>query len=397
MRSLGQFALFIVIAVAIVVGWHYYLWVRLVRDPGWPSGYARAGAIAILALGASLPLGALLGRFLPRPLSSALAWVLFVWTGFAFLLLVALLVGDVLTWVLRSWSAFVLHRDPDPDRRTLLARGIAGAAGVSATVLSGVAVRSALAEVDVVEIEVRLPRLARSLSGLNIVQLTDLHVGPTIGRKFIEQIVEKTNAQRPDIVAITGDLVDGGVASLREQVAPLARLASRYGVYFVTGNHEYYSGVEPWLAELARLGIRVLRNERVTLGDRGGSVDLAGVDDATAHQFGGPHGADYERALGGAGRGADGAREVILLAHQPSQIVPAMAAGEAGLVLSGHTHGGQIWPFGAVVRLAQPYVAGLHRHNPRTQIYVSRGTGYWGPPMRLFAPAEITKLVLTPG
>jgi predicted MPP superfamily phosphohydrolase len=173
-------------------------------------------------------------------------------------------------------------------------------------------------------------------------------------------------------------------------VEPLAKLRARYGVFFVTGNHEYYSGVDDWLAELERLGVRPLRNERVALGDRGASIDLAGVDDQSARGFGPGHGADYAKALGG----AEPDRELILLAHQPSQIIHAARAG-VGLQLSGHTHGGQIWPFGALVRLNQPYIAGLHRHDDRTQIYVSRGTGYWGPPMRLFCPAEITKVVLS--
>jgi uncharacterized protein len=392
MRSLGQFVLFILIATAIVAAWHYYLWARLVRDPAWPSPYGRAATIAIVAMVVALPLSVVVGRLLPRPLASALAWTLFTWIGAAFLLLLALFVGDLVSLLLRAWSSLALHEAPDPERRKLLARSVAGAAGASAAVFSGVAIRSALADVEVVEVGVRSSRLPRPLSGLTVVQLTDVHVGPTIGKKFIEQIVEKTNAQKPDIIAITGDLVDGSVASLREHVAPLARLKARHGVYFVTGNHEYYSGVEEWLAELRRLGIRVMRNERVTLGEPGAAIDLAGVDDASAGRMEEGHGPDYEQAL----RGALPDRELILLAHQPSQVVPAASLG-AGLVLSGHTHGGQIWPFGAAVRLAQPYVAGLHRHDDRTQIYVSRGTGYWGPPMRLFCPAEITKLVIAPG
>jgi uncharacterized protein len=305
------------------------------------------------------------------------------------LLFVAL--GDLAALIGRVWLELTGHRSVDPERRQLLARGLAGAASAGAAALSGVAVRSALSEVEVPEVEVRLARLPRALSGLVVVQLTDVHVGPTIGRKFVEQIVEKTNAQRPDLIVITGDLVDGQVASLRDQVEALGRLKARFGTFFVTGNHEYYSGVDEWLAALTGLGIRVLRNERVTVGDAA-KIDVAGVDDASAHRFGEGHGADYGRALGD----VDPERELIFLAHQPSQIVEG-ARGGVGLQLSGHTHGGQIWPFGAAVRLVQPYVAGLHRHDERTQIYVSRGTGYWGPPMRLGAPAEVTKLVLVPG
>jgi predicted MPP superfamily phosphohydrolase len=237
---------------------------------------------------------------------------------------------------------------------------------------------------------VKLERLPKELSGLSIVQLTDVHIGPTIGKKFLEHVVERSNDAKADAIVITGDLVDGSVASLRAHVEPLAKLRARYGVFFVTGNHEYYSGVDEWLEELGRLGVKPLRNERVALGDAV-SIDLAGVDDASARGFGPAHGPDYAKALGGALPD----RELVLLAHQPSQIVHAARAG-VGLQLSGHTHGGQIWPFGALVRLNQPYVAGLHKHDARTQIYVSRGTGYWGPPMRLFCPAEITKIVLAP-
>jgi predicted MPP superfamily phosphohydrolase len=272
----------------------------------------------------------------------------------------------------------------------MVARGIAEAAGLTVATLGAVSVRSALGDIEVPEVEVRLPRLPPALSGFTIVQLSDVHIGPTIGRRFVEHVVEKSNAQKPDAIVITGDLVDGSVATLRQHVEPLAKLKARHGVFFVTGNHEYYSGVDEWLTELERLGIRVLRNERVSLGDSDASLDLAGVDDHHANGFGPGHGADYDKPF----RGRDPERELVVLAHQPSQIT-RLAPARPGLQLSGHTHGGQIWPFGALVRLNQPYVAGLHRHDDTTQIYVSRGTGYWGPPMRLFCPAEITKLVLS--
>jgi len=236
---------------------------------------------------------------------------------------------------------------------------------------------------------VKLQRLPPQLSGLTLVQLSDVHVGPTIGKSFIKTIVGRCNEERPDAVVITGDLVDGSVAQLREHVAPLANLKSRYGTFFVTGNHEYYSGAEAWEAELRRLGIRVLRNERVVLGDVGASIDLAGVDDHTAGRMLPHHGPDASKII----TGRDVERELVLLAHQPKEIELAQQMG-AGLQLSGHTHGGQLWPFTGLVRLAQPYISGLYEHDEQTQIYVSRGTGYWGPPMRLMAPAEITKIVL---
>jgi predicted MPP superfamily phosphohydrolase len=198
------------------------------------------------------------------------------------------------------------------------------------------------------------------------------------------------NALEPDVVAITGDLVDGSVRELAGAIAPLAGLRAKHGVFFVTGNHEYYSGATEWIAYLRTLGVRVLRNERVALEVGGATaIDVAGVDDASARRSGVPgHRMDVEGALAG----RDPERVLVLLAHQPKAIVKAAAHG-VDLQLSGHTHGGQIWPWGCLVKLDQPYVSGLHRHES-TQVYVSAGTGYWGPPMRLMAPAEITRLEL---
>ncbi len=197
------------------------------------------------------------------------------------------------------------------------------------------------------EVGVRLKRLPRALQGTTIVQLTDVHVGPTIRRGFVEEIVARTNALAPDLVVITGDLVDGSVEELREHVAPLANLRARYGVFFVTGNHEYYSGAEEWCEELPRLGIRVLRNERVVIGEGKDSFDLAGIDDAHAYQYGNGHGAELERAVAG----RDPERELVLLAHQPKALFGAVKHG-VGLQLSGHTHGGQLWPWKYLVRPA---------------------------------------------
>jgi predicted MPP superfamily phosphohydrolase len=203
-------------------------------------------------------------------------------------------------------------------------------------------------------------------------------------------VVKRVNDLRPDVIAITGDLVDGNVDELREHVAPLGDLKAELGVFFVTGNHEYYSGPDAWIRELARLNVRVLRNERVELERDGVTIDLAGVDDYSSRGLAQGHGPDLPRAL----EGRDGSRALVLLAHQPRAFVEAAKLG-VGLQLSGHTHGGQIWPWNWFVRLQQPYVAGLHREGD-AQIYVSRGTGYWGPPMRVAAPAEITQLVLEP-
>ena len=211
---------------------------------------------------------------------------------------------------------------------------------------------------------VRLDRLPRAQDGFRIVQLTDIHVGPTIGRAFVEEIVGRTNALAPDLVAITGDLVDGTVGQLAAAIEPLARLQAPHGVYFVTGNHEYFSGAEDWLNELNRLGIRVLRNERVSIDNGTVGFDLAGVDDRSAVHYGG---LSPEEALGRALLDRDPGRELVLLAHQPRTLLDAEPFG-IGLQLSGHTHGGQMWPFNFVVGLQQPFVAGLHRRGKRADL-----------------------------
>ena len=398
----GIFYIFISVIVVLDVLAHRYLYVRLFRDPGWPDAVRRSGLVLCVLLAVLLPAGMLLSRWLPRELARPLAQAAYAWMGTAFYLLLVLFVVDLARAVTDAAMHLVgllggggaapegaVAEAPSPERRAVLQQATAGVAGLAAAGLSGAALRSGLAEVEVREVEVKVARLPPALSGLNLVQLSDVHVGPTIGARFMRSVVDKTNQLRPDAVLITGDLVDGSVAQLRAQVAPLAQLKARFGVYFVTGNHEYYSGAEEWEAELRRMGIGVLRNERVTLGDAA-SIDLAGVDDANAAGMARGHGADVARIVAG----RDPERALVLMAHQPKQVDLAEAA-KADLQVSGHTHGGQLWPFSAMVKLAQPYVAGLYRHDEDTQIYVSRGTGYWGPPMRLMAPAEITRIVLT--
>jgi hypothetical protein len=275
------------------------------------------------------------------------------------------------------------------ERRKLLSRVTAGAAGLSAGAAAIIAVRGAT-DIKVEEVHIRLKRLPKALDGFTIVQMSDIHIGQTLERRFLEKIVRMTNDLKPDLVAVTGDLVDGSIAQLRDHVAPLSDLKSRFGSYFITGNHEYYSGAEAWIQEVQRLGLRSLQNEHVIIGDSDASFILAGVNDYSAGRFRAKDAPDLKKAL----VDTDPEHAVILLAHQPKEIENAAAAG-VDLQLSGHTHGGQIWPFVHLVKLNQPYVAGLYEHDENTQIYVNRGTGYWGPPMRLGAPAEITKIILT--
>jgi uncharacterized protein len=241
----------------------------------------------------------------------------------------------------------------------------------------------------VVDVAVPLKGLPPALEGFTIAQISDVHIGPTIKRDFLRGIVEIVNSLDVDLIAITGDLVDGSVEQLAAHVEPLSHLHARHGAYFVTGNHEYYSGAAAWIAELRRLGIHVLLNEHVVLSHGGASILIAGVTDYSAHRFDPAHRSDPEIALSGA---LPGVRPRVLLAHQPRT---AAAAADAGfdLQLSGHTHGGQFWPWNLFVRLQQPFTAGLNRL-AQLWVYTSRGSGYWGPPKRLGVPSEIARVQL---
>lgn len=238
------------------------------------------------------------------------------------------------------------------------------------------------------EVDIALGKLPASLDGFSIVQITDVHIGNTIGEAFVSTMVERVNQAKPDLIAITGDLVDGRLSALAAAAEPLRDLRAKHGVYFVTGNHEYYSGVDSWLPHLRSLGIRVLRNEREAIDVGGHGFDIAGVDDHSSGRWKG-HGPDLEGAM----RGRDPDREVVLLAHQPRQVHQAKVH-DIGLQLSGHTHGGQVWPWHYLVKLQQGgLIGGLSRHGD-TQLYISKGTGYWGPPIRFLAKSEITRLRL---
>jgi uncharacterized protein len=381
--------LFIAIGTLVTGLVHYYLWARLVSDLELPSALHRAGTGLVILLCVSVPLTFVLSRSSDGTLRRLLLFPSYTWMGVLFMLLVGILVLDGLKGGGALVQRFAAEAFPtDPDRRLTLARMAAAVVFLFAGGASAVGLESALGKVAVKNVRVRLRRLPRAAQGTRIVQLSDVHVGPTIGRAFVEGIVEQVNALDADVVVITGDLVDGSVRQLRDSVAPLAGLRSKYGTYFVTGNHEYYSGARSWCEHLTGLGIRVLRNERVSIGEGEASFDLAGVDDYHAARFGRGHGADLAKALAG----RDETRELVLLAHQPREIFRAEKH-DVGLQLSGHTHGGQLWPWNYLVRLQQPVVSGLESFGP-TQIYVSNGTGYWGPPMRLGAPAEITCITL---
>lgn len=380
-----QLVVFLTVIISLTVGLHYYAWVRLVRDPVWPLWGKRLGTILLITLGVWMISLMPLLRVLPRKAVVPLAWVGYTWMGFLAYLCLFLLVGDCAKWI-----RDLVGPPLDSDRRTWLARIVAFASAGLSGILTLGAMKHALRSPRVNALSVFLERWPTELAGFRVVQLTDIHIGPTLDGAWLQDVVQKTNALDPDIIAITGDLVDGSVEELRTHVQPLQELRARHGVFFVTGNHEYYSGPDAWLAVLVAMGIRPLRNERVLITPSGQSgFYLAGVDDYHSGSFPG-HGPDLKRAL----HERDPEVPVVLLAHQPAAVHEAAAHG-VDFQLSGHTHGGQLWPWNYLVRLQQPYVEGLHRHpGARTQIYISPGTGFWGPPMRVATTAEISLVEL---
>ncbi|HEY1557790.1 MAG TPA: metallophosphoesterase, partial [Kofleriaceae bacterium] len=295
---------------------------------------------------------------------------------------------DVARLVARLARRAAKRPPPAPEvglsRRRFLAGATAAVAGAS-VVRGTIAARG---DHEIVDVEVRLAKLPRALDGFTIVQLSDLHTGLTIDRDFVARVVSRANRLSPDLVALTGDLVDGPADQLADDVAPLADLRARHGMFAVTGNHEYYAGVDAWIAAITKLGARYLRNERVSIGEGAASFDLAGVDDLSGAGYPG-HGMDLDKAIAG----RDAARALVLLAHQPRQVRQAAKYG-VDLQLSGHTHGGQIWPWHYAVMLQQGGLLAGRYQIGGTQLYVSRGCGYWGPPVRLLAPLEITRVIL---
>ena len=352
---------------------HVYIGVRLFPALGLPAVVAGCAALAVLYW--LLPKG-----FRMREERSWL--VLMRWLALGFF-----------SWVL----VLTLARDASLAFTHLFASATTHAAWVRDSAL-GVLVASPLITLigfvmarrvaRVVEVDVPVEDLPESLHGFTIAQISDIHVGPTIKRRFVEGVVERVNRLGVDMVAITGDLVDGSVGELAHHTQPLAGLRSRHGTYVVTGNHEYYSGAHAWIRELTRLGTRVLLNEHVVLEHEGARIAIAGVTDYSAGYFDPSHKSDPQRAVAG----APGDAVKVLLAHQPRSARRAEAAGY-DLQLSGHTHDGQFWPWNHFVRLQQPFTAGLKRLGSMW-IYISRGTGYWGPPMRFGIPSEIARIRL---
>lgn len=371
---------FVLVILSVGIGGHAYLAHALAIAPGWPEPVRRA-LLALFGVGLATLIVQIFVRRKLGVLSTALSWVAYVWLGLAFLLLTTTAGTGAALWLLGAAFA----EPPDPER---LAQGRALVVGGLAATLAGVGLRQGLALPRVRRVEIALSRWPKALDGFRIAQLSDVHIGPLLDRRFAAAVTEIVNGLAPDLVAVTGDLVDGSVRRIGAEVEPFGALRARHGVWFVTGNHDFYSGADAWAARMEQLGWRTLRNERVVIGEGDAAFDLAGVDDTHGKMIDPGAGEDLGRALGG----RDASRPVVLLAHDPATFTRAEPRG-VDLQLSGHTHGGQIWPFRWAVRVTVPWVAGLYRAGA-SAIYVSRGTGFWGPPMRLGAPAEITEITL---
>ncbi|MFI6019434.1 metallophosphoesterase [Streptomyces sp. NPDC051287] len=366
--------------IAPVLLWAVPCWVLLHAGQQWPAAVRLAGtAVFVLGL-VGMPLAMMHGHGRRQQDRAAIAgdallgisWVLFTWS--------------VLLGVLLRLALTLADVGDGQDRARIVTWSVLGAAAV----LLAWGYAEARRVPRVRRLDVELPRLGAGLDGTRVALITDTHYGPLDRARWSERVCETVNTLEADLVCHTGDIADGTAERRRAQAAPLGTVRATRARVYVTGNHEYYSEAQGWVDLMDELGWEPLRNRHLLLERGGDTLVVAGVDDVTAESSGLPgHHAD----LAGALDGADPGLPVLLLAHQPKFVERAAADG-IDLQLSGHTHGGQIWPFHHLVRIDQPVLAGLSRHGTRTLLYTSRGTGFWGPPFRVFAPSEITLLVL---
>ncbi|WP_031477640.1 metallophosphoesterase [Streptomyces bicolor] len=448
------FALVALLVLSALVAGNWWVWRRLFRDTTRGPGFARRAGVVVIAGGWALTVGAFVAERAGAPfrLQQILAWPGFLWLALSIYLLLGVLAGELVRPLLRRLlerraRAEEAVREPEPEpvpagvtvatpaagasiastataavttpatkpaenrtlpsapdesssptpapdsadpsrplatptRRLFVSRVLAGAAAAAAVGTVGYGTYGVLRGPTVKRVTVPLAKLPRAAHGYRIAVVSDIHLGPVLGRGFAQKVVDTINGTQPDLIAVVGDLVDGSVKDLGPAAAPLAGLRARHGAFFVTGNHEYFSGAEQWVEEVRRLGLRPLENARTELPH----FDLAGVNDVSGESEG--QGPDFAKALGD----RDRARACVLLAHQPVQIHDAVDHG-VDLQLSGHTHGGQLWPGNLIAGLANPTLAGLERYGD-TQLYVSRGAGAWGPPTRVGAPSDITVIEL---
>ncbi|MFB1295356.1 metallophosphoesterase [Mycobacterium sp. pW049] len=394
--------MFILVLGSVLALMHLYVWKRLVRDTTRPGRTRWLLSALVGALMLLLVATLFVPRFFGVEEAGWFAWPGYLWFGLLAYLFLAALALEPVRLVLRRWvrrgrpqepdepDDFETPQQPAVDRRMFLARTAAVTAGVAAVGVTGFGVARALGPPDVLRIPVRLPSLDPAFNGFRIAVVSDIHLGPLLGRAHTERIVRMINETEPDLVAVVGDLVDGTVEQLGAAAEPLQDLVTRDGAFFVTGNHEYFvDDTAAWMRELERFGLDVLGNENTRISRGRAAFDLAGVNDVAGEERG--DGPDFDRALSGVNSNGP----TVLLAHQPILVEEAAARG-VDLQLSGHTHGGQMWPFHYAVELAQPSLAGLSTVRD-TQLYVSRGAGFWGPPVRVGAPPDISVIELVGG
>ena len=385
---------FFVFVTTLWLALHAYVARRLI-GPLAVGRVARALLYTIFGiLAVASPLALSTVRLLREPFSDVVAWSTWIYVGGFSILFALIFARDLVLWTqrlvarLRARKAGAPHVPEDPDRRRFLLKASGGAAVGLSTGLTAWGLRSALRPPEIVEVEVPIEGLPRELDGYHIVQLSDVHVGQTIRKEMIVPIIEQVSSLSPDLIALTGDLVDGSVADLTSDISPLGYLRAPDGVLCVTGNHEYYSGAEAWCEHFRGLGLTVLINQHVLIRRGAARMLIAGVTDIQAERIMPSHASDPKGALSGAP--AHDLR--ILLAHQPRSAYEAAQHGYK-LQLSGHTHGGQFFPWNLLVGLVQPVSKGLAKIDGMW-VYVNRGTCYWGPPNRTGVPAEITSLRL---
>ena len=378
--------MFFIIAIGVLWLMHGYVAWRIIPTLGFSSSQTILAytAVFILSLLPILPIILRMGGNESK-LIDKFSFVGYTSLGF-FTLSFFIFVAKDLVFQLIALLGHIINEDNpfDNSKRDFIKRSI----NISMITLAGSATvygfYSARKGPFIIKHDIYIKNLPEAYENFSIAQISDLHVGPTIKRPYVEDVLEKISHLNPDLIAVTGDLVDGSVKYLKSELQPLKDMIAPYGTFFVTGNHEYYSGVDQWLDETDRLGMKNLINSYELISRAGDQIVIAGVTDFRAHQIKASHRSNPGLAL----KSVPGNLKKIVLAHQPSSIFDVHKTG-ADLQLSGHTHGGQFWPFTYPVKMTYPYIAGLHDHHG-TQIYVNRGTGYWGPPLRIGVPAEIT-------
>jgi uncharacterized protein len=381
---------FLLIFTGILYAAQFYIGKRLISSSDIPDKFKRAAWIILLLTPLFTPISFIL-RFSGSQgiFVDILGWIAFLNMGFFSLVIAAVFFRDITLLIIKLVSKVWKPQVFDHSRRAFLGNSVNYSIIGASALLTGYGFYEARRQPDLQMETIYLPKLPPEFEGYRIAQFSDLHVGPTIKRSFAESVVRQINDLEPDMIVFTGDLVDGTVNGLKNDVAPLSELSARDGVFFVTGNHEYYSGALSWIDEATRLGMHVLLDEHTIINKGNDHILLAGVTDYTAASMIPEHVSDPHKAI----LGAPDTAVKILLAHQPKNIYQAADAG-FDLQLSGHTHGGQYLPWRYMVTLSQPYVVGLNKHE-NTWIYVNKGTGYWGPPLRLGVPSEVTVLTLT--